>query len=69
MGNPFFQLSFLCNIGRENVFYDVLKRKNTFLGYKKTGSKSLEIDTFPNTLSHGFGPKIGLFFQLFFSAI
>ena len=25
---------FLGNIGQENVFYDILERKNTFLGYK-----------------------------------
>ena len=25
---------FLRNIGQENVFYDILERKNTFLGYK-----------------------------------
>ena len=31
---PFFQLFFLGNIGQENVFYDILERKNTFLGYK-----------------------------------
>ena len=31
---PFFQLYFLGNIGKENVFYDVLERKNIFLGYK-----------------------------------
>ena len=32
---PFFQLSFfLGNIGQENVFYDILERKNAFLGYK-----------------------------------
>ena len=28
---PFF---FLGNIGQENVFYDILERKNAFLGYK-----------------------------------
>ena len=32
---PFFQLFFLGNIGLENVFYDILKRKNAFLSYKK----------------------------------
>ena len=32
---PFFQLFFLGNIGQENVFYDILERKNAFLGYKK----------------------------------
>ena len=31
----FFPPFFLRNIGQENVFYDILKRKNTFLGYKK----------------------------------
>ena len=28
------QLFFLGNIGRENVFKDILERKNAFLGYK-----------------------------------
>ena len=32
---------FLGNIGQENVFYDILERKNAFLGYKnKTFKKS-----------------------------
>ena len=31
---PFSQLYFLGNIGKENVFYDILERKKTFLGYK-----------------------------------
>ena len=31
---PFFQLSFLGNIGEENVFYNILERKNRFLSYK-----------------------------------
>ena len=31
----FFNFFFLSNIGKENVFYDILKRKNAFLGYKK----------------------------------
>ena len=30
----FFQLFFFGNIGQENVFYDILERKNAFLGYK-----------------------------------
>ena len=29
-----FQLFFLENIRQENVFYDILERKNAFLGYK-----------------------------------
>ena len=32
---PFFQLLFLGNIGQKNLFYDILERKNDFLGYKK----------------------------------
>ena len=31
---PFMQLLFSGNIGQENVFYDILERKNAFLGYK-----------------------------------
>ena len=31
---PFFQLFFLGNIGKENVFYDILEGKNAFLSYK-----------------------------------
>ena len=31
---PFFHLVFLGNIGQENVFYDILERKNAILGYK-----------------------------------
>ena len=36
---PFFQLSFLGNKGHENVFYDILEPKNTFLGYKHNNFK------------------------------
>ena len=31
---PFFQLFFLGNIVLENVFYDIIERKNAFLGYQ-----------------------------------
>ena len=34
---PFF---FLRNLGQENVFYDILKKKNAFLGYKKKKFKN-----------------------------
>ena len=30
-----FPTFFLGNIGQENVFYEILERKNAFLGYKK----------------------------------
>ena len=31
---PFFRPFFLGKIGQENVFYDILERKNVFLGYE-----------------------------------
>ena len=31
---PFFELFFIGNICQDNVFYDILERKNAFLGYK-----------------------------------
>ena len=39
---PFFHLFFLGNIGQENVFYDILGKKNDFQNYKK---KQLQYDT------------------------
>ena len=58
---PFFQLLVLGNIRQQNVFYDILERKNPFLGYKKRTSNSPKIDTFPKELTHGFGPKMAIF--------
>ena len=52
-------LFFLGNIGQENMFYDILERKNAFLG------KSLKIEIFPKGLTHGFGHKLAIF-HLFF---
>ena len=39
---PFFQLFFLGNLGEENVFYDIVERKNAFIGYKKKKFKNLK---------------------------
>ena len=66
---PFFQLSFLANIGHQNVFYDILERKNAFLSYKNKKLKSRKIDIFSKGLTHGFGPKIAILTTLFFWAI
>ena len=33
---------FLFKIGEENVFYDILERKNAFLGYRNKKFKKLE---------------------------
>ena len=38
-----FPWCFLGNIGQENVFYDILERKNAFLGYKNKKFKKLKI--------------------------
>ena len=64
---PFFQL-FLGSMGQENVFCDILKQKNAFLGYKNKKFKSAKIDIFRKGLTHGFGPKIAIF-PTFFLAI
>ena len=58
---PFFDLFFLGNIGQENVFYDILQRKNAFLGYKNKKFKSRIIDIFPKGLVHGFVPNLTVF--------
>ena len=63
---PLFQLFFLGTIGQENVFYDILKRKNTFLGYKAKSSKSRKIDIFPKGITHGFRGKMAIFPTFFF---
>ena len=75
-----FSLVFLGNRGQENVFYDILERKNTFLCYKNKELKKAKncnfskgffhgfgqkLAIFPKWLIHGFGPKIAIF-QIFF---
>ena len=54
----FFIFFFLGNGGQENVFCDILERKNAFLGYKKKKFKKLENFFFPRGLTHVFGPKV-----------
>ena len=63
----FFPPFFLSNIGHENVFYDILERKNAFLAYKNKKFKSQKIDIFPTGLTHGFGPKMTIFPTFFFT--
>ena len=60
---------FLGTIAQENVFYDVLKRKNTFLGYKNQKFKKSENWIFPKGLTHGFGPKKAIFPTFFLGTI
>ena len=58
---PFFQLFFLGNIGQENVFYDILERKNAFLGNKNKKFKKSKMAIFPKGLTHNLCPKMTIF--------
>ena len=62
----FFNFFFLNNIGKENVFYDILEPKNVILGYKNKKFKESKIDIFPKGLTHCFGPKMAIFPTFFF---
>ena len=57
---PFFHLFIFCNIGQEDVFYDILERKNACLGYKKS-YKGRKIEIFESGLIQGFGKKFAMF--------
>ena len=63
---------FLGNIRQENEFYDILERKNTFLGYKNNKFKTSKNWNFSKgkMVSKGKNPwfwsKIGRFSILFF---
>ena len=57
---------FLGIIGQENVFYDILERKNAFLNYKNSILKSGKIAISAKGLTHGFGPKLAIFPSFFF---
>ena len=64
---PFFQLFFCHSIGQENVFNDILERKNVFFRLQKHEIEKVEeIDIFPRELTHGFGPKMAILQTFFF---
>ena len=62
----FFQLFFVDSIGQENVFYEILERKNAILAYKNKMFNSWKLDIFPKGLTHEFGPKMAIFTTFFF---
>ena len=62
----FFQIFSLGNIVNENVFLDILERKNTFLGYKNKKFKKWKNCHFCKGVSYGFGSKLAAF-PFFFS--
>ena len=57
---------FLGNIGQENVFYDILQRKNVFLSYKNHKFKKSKNCYFFKEVSPWFWSKIGHFSIFFF---
>ena len=63
---PFFQLFFLGNVEQENVFYDIIERKNAFQGYKNKKFKKTKIDIFPKGLTNGLSPKMAISPTFFF---
>ena len=63
---PFFHQLFLANIGQENVFHDILERKNAFLGYKNSKFKKWKNWDFCKGVNPWFWSKIGHFSMFFF---
>ena len=57
---------FLGNIGRENVFNDILERKNLFLSYKNKKSKKSKNSHFSKRVNPWFCSKNGHFSNFFF---
>ena len=66
---PFFQLFFLGNIGQENIFYDILKRKHAFLGYKNKKFKQSKNWHFSKGVNQWFSSKNGDFPTFFLGNI
>ena len=64
---PFWQLFFLGNIGQDNVFCDILERKNAFLGYKNKKFKKSKNWQFSKGVNPWFWSKNGHFGNFFFS--
>ena len=61
-----FPTFFLGNIGQENVFYDILERKNSFLGYKNRKFKKSKNWHFSKGVNPCFWSKNGHFSNFFF---
>ena len=47
------------------MFYDIVERKNAFLGHKKKKFKNWKMSIFPKGLVHGFGQKLAIFPNFF----
>ena len=66
---PFFNLFFWVNTGKENIFYDILERKNAFLGYKNKKFIKLKNWHFSKRVNPWFWSKKGHFFDFSFGDI
>ena len=62
----FFNFVFLGNIGQANVFYDIVERKNAFLGNKNKKFKQSKNWHFSNGVNAWFLSKNGHFSNFFF---
>ena len=62
----FLNFFFLGNIGQENVFYDILDRKNAFLGYEDKKFKHSKYWHFSKGVNPWFWSKNGQFSKFFF---
>ena len=62
----FFIFFFLGNIGQEDVFYDIVERKNPFLAYKNKKFKKSKNCHFSKGVNPWFLEKNGHFFNFFF---
>ena len=62
----FFQLFFFGNIALENILYDILERKNAFLGYKNKKFKKSKNWHFSKGVNPWFWSKNGHFSNFFF---
>ena len=64
-----FATFFLGNIGQEKVLYDILERKNAFLGYKNKKFKRSKNWYFSKGVNQWFGSKNGHFSNFFLGNI
>ena len=66
---PFFQLFFLGNISQENVFENILEKKNAFQGDKMKKFRKSKNWHFSKWVNPWFWSKNGHFFNFFFLGI
>ena len=67
--NGDFSTFFLGNIGQENVFYNILERKNAFLGYKNKKFKKSKNGHFSKGVNPWFWSKMAIFATFFLGNI